>query len=75
MTHLPGFERIFHALRKAGVPLDPELATIVDEDLASSEGETKPGRGGKIAAGILLVLTVGGILTWQVWPEKIRYDR
>ena len=72
MTHLPGFERIFHALRKAGVPLVPELARIIDKDLASSEPATKPGRGGKIAAGILLVLAIGGALTWQFWPEKTR---
>lgn len=72
MTDLPGFERIFHALRKAGVPLDPKLANIIDEDLASSAPATKPGRGGKIAAGILLVLAIGGALTWQFWPEKTR---
>ena len=72
MTHLPGFERIFHALRKAGVPLDPELTQIIDEDIASSEPATKRGRGGKIAAGILLVLAISGMLMWQFWPEKTR---
>ncbi|MCX7825030.1 MAG: hypothetical protein N2689_05685 [Verrucomicrobiae bacterium] len=72
MTHLPGFERIFHAMRKAGVPLDPELAKIVDEDLASPAPAAQPGRGGKLAAAILLALAVAGALTWQFWPEKSR---
>jgi len=72
MTHLPGFERIFHALRKAGVPLDSELARIIDESLASPEPAAKPSRGGRIAAGILLALAIGGTLAWQFWPEKTR---
>lgn len=72
MTHLPGFERVFHALRKAGVPLEPELAKMIDESLASLEPAAKPGRAGKIAAGILLVLAIGGMLAWQFWPEKTR---
>ena len=72
MTHLPGFERIFHALRNAGVPLDTELVKIIDEDLTSIEPAKKPGRGGKVAAGILLVLAIGGALTWHFWPEKTR---
>lgn len=73
MSHLPGFERIFQALRKANVPLDPELAQIIDEDLATPETPetpSKPGKGGKIAAGILVVLAIAGALTWQFWPEK-----
>jgi hypothetical protein len=72
MSHLPGFDRIFQALRKAGVPLDPELAKIIDKDFASPKPETKPGGGGKIGAAILLLLTVAGTLTWQFWPEKTR---
>jgi len=72
MTHLPGFPRIFHALRKANVPLDPELAKIIDEDLANAEPEPKPGKGGKVAAGILMTLAIVGALTWQYWPEKTR---
>jgi hypothetical protein len=54
------------------VPLDPELAKITDEDLASLEPATKPAEVGKIAAGILLLLAIGGTLTWQFWPEKTR---
>jgi len=72
MTHLPGFARIFHALRKANVPMDAELAKIIDEDLAGAEPEQKPGKGGKIAAGILMTLVIAGALTWQYWPVKTR---
>ena len=72
MTHLPGFPRIFHALRKANVPLDSELAKIIDEDLAEAEPEPKPGKGGKVTAGILMTLAIVGALTWQYWPAKTR---
>jgi hypothetical protein len=72
MTHLPGFARIFHALRKANVPMDAELAKTIDEDLANAEPESKPGKGGKIAAGILMTLAILGALTWQYWPTKTR---
>jgi len=72
MTHLPDFERLFQALRKADVSLDPELAKIIDEDLASSETEAKHGEGGKVTAGILMALAIAGALTWQYWPEKTR---
>jgi len=71
-TYLPGFARVFRALRQANVPLDPELVRIIDEDIASTEPELKPGRRGKIAAGILLTLAVAGALTWQYWPAKTR---
>ncbi len=72
MTHLPGFPRIFHALRKEKVPLDPDLAKIIDEDLEEMEPELKPDRGGKIASGILMTLAIIGALTWQYWPEEVR---
>jgi|GEM_PF-1057633 len=72
MSYLTEFPRVFHALRKANVPMDAELAKIIDEDLASAEPEPKPGRGGKIAAGILLTLAIAGALAWQYWPEKPR---
>lgn len=72
MTHLPGFVRIFHALRKANVPMKAELAKIIDEDLASAEPEPKPGKGGKIAAVILMTLAITGMLTWHFWPAKTR---
>lgn len=72
MTHLPGFARIFHALRKANVPMDAELAKTIDEDIANAEPESKPGKGGKIAAGILMTLAIVGALTWQYWPSKTR---
>jgi hypothetical protein len=76
MTHLPGFQQIFHALRKTNVPMNAELAKIIDEDIAENitgtEPEQKPGKGGKIAAGILMALTIAGLLAWRFSPEKTR---
>jgi hypothetical protein len=72
MTHLPGFSRIFRALRNANVPLDPELAKITDENIAEPETERKPGKAGKVAAGILMTLAIAGALTWQYWPANTR---
>lgn len=72
MTHLPGFQRIFHSLRTANVPLDPELAKIIDEDVAEVETEPKPSKAGKVAAGILMTLAILSALTWQYWPATTR---
>ena len=72
LTHLPGFPRIFHALRKANVPMDTELAKNIDEDVAGAEPEQKHGVGGKIAAGIFMTLAIAGMLAWHFWPEKTR---
>jgi hypothetical protein len=72
LTHLPGFQRIFHAFRKANVPMNAEMAKIIDEDLEGTEPEQKPGKGGKIAAGILMALAIAGLLAWRFWPEKTR---
>jgi hypothetical protein len=69
MTHLPGFPRIFHALRSASVPLDLDLAKIIDENSAEPKKELKCG---KVAAGILMALTIFGALTWQYWPANTR---
>jgi hypothetical protein len=71
MSHLPGFERIFHALRSHSVPLDPELGKIIDQDLAKPAPEPKSGKGGKIAAAILMTLTIMSLLAWQYKPEKM----
>jgi nucleotide-binding universal stress UspA family protein len=71
VTQLPGFERIFRALRQAGVPLEPELAKAIDEDLATAEPEPGPGRAGKPAAAVLVVLACLGTLVWQFWPETV----
>lgn len=35
LQYMPGFERLFHALKRAGVPLNAELNQIIDDDLAS----------------------------------------
>jgi hypothetical protein len=71
ISHLPGFQGIFHALRRHNVPLDPELAKIIDQDLAEAAPTPKSGKGGKIAAAILMTLTITGLLTWQYKPEKM----
>jgi hypothetical protein len=71
ISHLPGFQRIFHALRRHNVPLDPELAIIIDQDLAEAAPTPKSGKGGRIAAAILMTLTIAGLLTWQYKPEKM----
>lgn len=72
ITQLPGFERIFHALRGHKVPLDPELEQIIDQDLAeaATTPKSKSGKGGKMAAGLLLALTIAGLLAWHYMPEK-----
>jgi len=72
MNHLTEFPRIFHALRKANVPMDPELAKIIEEDLAHAEPAPKPGKGGKVAAFVLMTLAIAGALAWQYWPQKTR---
>ena len=33
---------------------------------------TKPGKGGKIVAGIFMTLAIAGMVTWHFWPEKTR---
>lgn len=75
LDYLEEMERVFRALRQANVPLDPELAQIIDEALANPEPVTPPGKGGKIAARILVVLAVVGALTWHYWPETTRVVR
>ncbi len=72
ITHLPGFQRIFHALRLHNVPMDPDLTTIIDQDMAGGIPVPKSGKGGKIAASILATLTIAGLLVWQYTPEKER---
>ncbi len=71
MSHLPGFQRIFHELRRHNAPLDPELAKTIDQDLAETSPMPKSGEGGKIAAAILMTLMIAGLLAWQYKPEKI----
>ena len=76
VSDLPGFERVFRALKQNGVPLDDEFNRNLDADLADDAAEPSSAepssRAGRIAARVLLALAIGGALAWQFWPERVR---
>ena len=73
INSLPGFERIFRALRQAGVPMDAEIGRVVDKDLADAAAHPpsdQSGRGMRILAAVLLAAAIGGALALHFWPER-----
>lgn len=77
---LEGFDRLFHALRRAGVPMDADLAEAIDD--AGEPSPRAPGRAGRVVAWVLLLLAAGGALWLHYRPvptpmvqKRVRFTR